>query len=207
MVWQSRALTCSRHVENTCDLLERRLFMLWETPRSKANLWETVSADSGCCRWCALGVQNHGNMLRLFNCKEKQIQCKEKLSGADCSFMPFFVVTTLGTSATFLFVRLGLRCTAAVWPESKLRELQNTFYKSLLLKESVILPLDSVLRYHFLKNVLEDPFSKNQTNTRSLNGKRSVRGKQHGLLNIKALFDTDLMPILGSKRILILQSI
>lgn len=53
-------------------------------------------------------------MLRLFNCKEKQIQCKEKLSGADCSFMPFFVVTTLGTSATFLFVRLGLRCTAAV---------------------------------------------------------------------------------------------
>jgi len=123
--------------------------------------------------------------------------------------MPFFVVTTLGISTTFLFVRLGLRCRAAALPESTLGERHNyiTFYKSLLLKKSVILRLASVLRYHFLKNVLEDSFSKNQTNAHSLNGKRSVRGKQHSLLNIKALFGTDLMPVLGSKHILILQSI
>lgn len=94
------------------------------------------------------------------NCKEKH-WCKEKPSGADSSFVPFFVVMALGTSATFLFVRLGLRCTAAAWPESKLGDLHNyiTFYESLLLKESIILPLASVLRYHFLKNMLEDPKS------------------------------------------------
>lgn len=115
--------------------------------------------------------------------------------------MPFFDVTTLGTRAAFLFVKPGLRCTAPARPESKLGELRNyiTFYKSLLLKDSVILPLAGVPRYHFLKNVLEDTFSKNQTNTHSFNGDRSVSGKQRALLNNKAPFDTHLMPILGSK--------
>lgn len=124
MVWQSHALTCSHHVENTCDLLERRLIALGETPHSKANLWETASADCGCCRQCALGAQNHWNMFRLFNCKYKK-QWKRKLSGTNCSFYLAFVVITLGTSAAFLFLRLGLRCAAAAQPESRREELST----------------------------------------------------------------------------------
>lgn len=69
---------------------------------------------------------------QTFQLQRKQKRHKAKLSGADGRFMPSFAVVTLGTHATCSFVRLGLKCTAAAWPESKLGELHNciTFHEA-----------------------------------------------------------------------------
>lgn len=51
IVWQSGGLTCSGHVGSTCDLLGRRLLVLWAAPSRKARLQEPALAGPGCCMW------------------------------------------------------------------------------------------------------------------------------------------------------------